>query len=298
MASFMYGFDKNWRDYEDDGMAGEPLVHLASGNFGRMKASPGDVVYAVGQRHRRMILFGRLTIDELVDRATAEARLDMELIDKSHHALTDAPESVWRFDREVPEGVVRALRSDTGAKVKFASDHAYELVAQALMPMIRLTPPSAALLDGVLALDDTRATDEVTTFGGYQGRRTSEARRAIELRAVEVTIGRLVELGYDVRDVGAVKSFDLDCMRGNEVLHVEVKGSSGSGERVVLTANEVEHARTCGGEVALAIVSGIHLSLDGEGTPRACGGTLELWHPWQIDTGELVPSEYYYRPQR
>ncbi len=104
--------------------------------------------------------------------------------------------------------------------------------------------------------------------------------------------------GWEVRDVGAVESFDLKCALGGEFLHVEVKGSAGLAERVVLTANEVEHARTWTGEVALAIVSEIQLTLDEDGTPRAFGGTLELWHPWQIDAGELVPSEFYYRPPR
>lgn len=64
-------------------------------------AEVGDVVYVVGNRDGRMILIGRLTIDHVVSRGEAEFRLRRELIDKRAHVLTDAPETIVRFDRQV-----------------------------------------------------------------------------------------------------------------------------------------------------------------------------------------------------
>lgn len=48
-------------------------------------------------------------------------------------------------------------------------------------------------------------------------------------------------MGVHDRHVG--NSFDLLATRGDERLYVEVKGTSTSGEQVILTKNEVAHAR-------------------------------------------------------
>jgi len=43
-------------------------------------------------------------------------------------------------------------------------------------------------------------------------------------------------------DHSKTKPYDLYCIRGAEVLHVEVKGTQTSGEDIILTAGEVEFA--------------------------------------------------------
>jgi hypothetical protein len=65
--------------------------------------------------------------------------------------------------------------------------------------------------------------------------------------------------GWRVADVGAVESFDLRCERDGQEVHVEVKGTTGNGERIILTPNEVAHARV--GDTELFIVIGIELAL-------------------------------------
>ena len=50
------------------------------------------------------------------------------------------------------------------------------------------------------------------------------ARRAIEAHAMDSAIGYFEADGWDVRNVGAQTYYDLDCLRGDEELHVEVKG--------------------------------------------------------------------------
>lgn len=297
MTSFMYGWDRRWQEYERDGMAGSPLVHAASDNFDRRGIEIGDVVYVVANRDGRMILVGRLTIDHLVSREEAEVRLGYEVIDKRAHVLTDAPETLVRFDREIPERVARALRSERGARVAFESETDYRLSAQALMPMIRLTSESAAALDRLLE----------HMPGGRRGGASEDVRssvtlaavnRAVELRAVDLATEHLEADGWTVRDVGLVESYDLDCERDDKSLRVEVKGTTGAGQTVALTVNEVENARSAFPDVALAIVSGIQVEVTGNAEVIADGGELAFWHPWEIDAGELQPTVFRYAPPR
>lgn len=291
---FMYGWDRGWRDYEAQGMGGEPLRHSASNNFDRLRAQVGDVVYVVANRDSRMILVGRMTIDHVVDQDEAELRLGMSLIERRAHVLSDAPDTVVRFDREVPEDVARGLRSETGARVKFVNDTEYRLAPQALMPMIRLTPDSARALDELL-----EAMPGSPTVGGGERKRaaTSAAlKSAIERRAIDVVVVQLTSEGWLVDDVGLLESYDLDCARDQQRMHVEVKGTTGGGEAVVLTANEVEHARANYPDVALAIVTRINVSLAGDGSITASGGELTMWMPWDIDDGDLEASVYRYQP--
>lgn len=295
MTYFMYGWDQRWREYESEGMAGEPLVHAASNNFERMHAAVGDTVYVAGNRDGRMILIGRMTIDHVVSRPEAEFRLKRELIDKRAHVLTDAPDSVVRFDREVPEDVVRALRAITGAAVKFETSTDYRLTAQALMPMLRLTLESAQALDALL--EDMPGGRSGSGSGDDERAVTLAAiNSAVERRAVEVATDFFIADGWKVRDVGAIQSFDLDCNRQDDALHVEVKGTTGLGEAVSLTANEVEHARQTTADLALAIVSRIHVVVNVNAKPVASDGVLRVWQPWEIDEGVLEPTVFRYRP--
>jgi hypothetical protein len=47
---------------------------------------------------------------------------------------------------------------------------------------------------------------------------------------------------YMVADVGATQPYDLHATNDAEEIHIEVKGSSGTAEKVELTRNEVDHA--------------------------------------------------------
>jgi hypothetical protein len=123
---------------------------------------------------------------------------------------------------------------------------------------------------------------------------TAAERTAIERRAVSVARAHLERSWDTVDDVGAVESYDLHCASGATELRVEVKGTTAEGLAVVLTANEVEHARSHAPHVALAVVSGIVLGRKGHESPTAAGGVLTMWSPWDISRGHLTPTEYAY----
>jgi hypothetical protein len=124
---------------------------------------------------------------------------------------------------------------------------------------------------------------------------TAEENTAIEERAVLVTREHFEnELGYKTEDVGAYESYDVRASKGQEVIKVEVKGTTTAGAQVVLTRNEVSLHRAQHPHNALAVVRNITLDRGGD-RPVASGGELVLMMPWSINEGELVPIAYDYR---
>jgi hypothetical protein len=144
---------------------------------------------------------------------------------------------------------------------------------------------------GALELLDTPAVGA----HGPAGFRTAAAERhAIEDRAMEVVKKQFTDDGWDVEDVHHRSPYDLDCHRAGEVRQVEVKGTCGSGETVILTAGEVRIADNCPGRACLALVTGIKLDIDGQSEPRATGGHLRLIDNWCIDPTALRILAYQY----
>lgn len=127
---------------------------------------------------------------------------------------------------------------------------------------------------------------------GGQGRGLSAAeRRAVELRAMDVAEAYYRQYWTDVENVSASRSYDLECRSGNRFLRVEVKGTTGAGASVIVTINEVEHARANAPHVALFVVSGIRLDRDGP-NPVASGGTSRVFEPWHVEDFELKPIAF------
>jgi hypothetical protein len=126
---------------------------------------------------------------------------------------------------------------------------------------------------------------------GYES--FSKRRKAIEDYAMRKAIEYYSRQGWTVTDVSRTRSYDLRCSRGRKVLHVEVKGTTSQGDRVLLTRNEVEHARGAYPSIALFLVARIRVS-SGE-LPRAAGGRVLRSEPWDITKGELTPLAFEYR---
>ncbi len=96
-----------------------------------------------------------------------------------------------------------------------------------------------------------------------------------------------------VKDVHGTESFDLVCQTTNSAKHVEVKGTTTAGAEVLLTPNEVEHARRYP-DVALFILADIVVKRDTDGTVSASGGRRVVFDPWVIGLGTLTPVGYRY----
>lgn len=126
---------------------------------------------------------------------------------------------------------------------------------------------------------------------GY--RITPEARRAVEQHAMQKAETYYREQGWDVdTSVATTECFDMRCIRGTAELHVEVKGTTSLGEQIVLTRNEVAHAREQYPAIALAIVKNIEIEPGEPVTVR--GGDLVIIEPWRIDDGTLACLAFSY----
>lgn len=126
--------------------------------------------------------------------------------------------------------------------------------------------------------------------GGGQGRGLSaEKRRAVELRAMAVVEDLLIADGWTVKDVALeYRGYDVHAERGSEERHVEVKGTTGLGDSVLLTKGEVRHADEHGKHAALAIVREIKLVRKGDAW-EGVGGKCRTFAPWKLATGALEP---------
>jgi hypothetical protein len=77
-------------------------------------------------------------------------------------------------------------------------------------------------------------------------------------------------------------------------LDVEVKGTTSIGERVLLTPNEVTHARTNHPGTALFILADVTVTKEAEGTPSTHGGRAVILEPWLPRDEHLQPVAYEY----
>jgi hypothetical protein len=149
---------------------------------------------------------------------------------------------------------------------------------------------------------DIEVADLVDDIDLIAGRRSGQtfssdvaARRAVERHAMDVTEAALIEDGWHVEDVSGYESFDFLCTMDKLELRVEVKGTRGAGEQVIVTRLEVEHAQDRQ-DVHLAIVSDITVTRDENGAPIASGGSLRWHRPWSIVDEDLTAVAYTWRP--
>ena len=131
--------------------------------------------------------------------------------------------------------------------------------------------------------------------GGGQGFLVSQAvRKTVEEYAVSWAIRHYRTLGWAVEDVGAIESYDLRCTRGTEELHVEVKGTTGIGESVILTRNELLHALEWHPNVDLFVVTEICVEGRESDHPIASGGIAHVCRKWRPAEEALTPVGYDY----
>lgn len=258
-----------------------------------------------GRGRRNSDYFPALTL--LLERlAAADAVLTDAFVDSS--ATGDLPVDKRRLHLPVADyplrlaGVrdIEGLRVDlcraqrpVGQRPGVRGGNNHKRVRLVLAPPGRdLDQLASALVRGADSqLDSEAATAEELFTPRCQGFVSSAARRrAIEQHAVERVTTDLTDDSWDVDDVGMYRPFDLLCTRGGEELRVEVKGTTGEGTEVILTAGEVRHAEEHSSAVALAVVSQIRVGDDFE----CHGGTLRWLRPWRPRHDALAPIAYKY----
>jgi hypothetical protein len=109
----------------------------------------------------------------------------------------------------------------------------------------------------------------------------------IEQHALKQALSHYQQLGYAVSDAGASLSYDLLATRGDETLHIEVKGSTGVARDVLLTASEIARARA-GIPTDLVVIDGIKCARGKDGTIQTSGGHCRTW-PRESWAHRVVP---------
>ena len=140
--------------------------------------------------------------------------------------------------------------------------------------------------------EDTRPIVRPLRRRGRSGRGlTASERKTVEQRAMEVTLIHLSSSWSNIKDVSATEPCDFICFSNEKKLFVEVKGTTGLGESVTITKNELALARDQFPSTALAVVSEIELHRETD-PPTASGGNLTLLSPWVIRQEDLEPLEF------
>jgi hypothetical protein len=116
---------------------------------------------------------------------------------------------------------------------------------------------------------------------------------AVETYAMNEALLYYGELG-EVTDKSRTESFDYVVEIDGEAWHIEVKGTTGDPQEVLLTPREVEHADEYP-RVALFVLSNITVTRDEHGEITASGGKPSIFHPWSLDRTRLSPIGYKYR---
>ncbi len=147
-------------------------------------------------------------------------------------------------------------------------------------------------------LPNTKKKSPSTKSSASQGRGlTHEQRKAVENWSVSRAVEYFAPM--PLKDVGSRESWDLEGIRNGAPLRIEVKGSTGGLDKIILTRNEVRHAKECrdGNAIQLALVLVEHIQLQepsGDEKWHASGGTLKVIDPWIVQEGGLSASQYEY----
>lgn len=205
---------------------------------------------------------------------------------------------------------LRTVRSDEHTADKRADNGGHVIAWQArdLRPVgvdlpgeVRMGRNGWAVLDsetvaGWLVLDPEDDTTTTRRPSGAGFLADAEARRTIEMHAVKTVLAWCERAGWqDAEHVGHDgESFDIRGTVDSVERRIEVKGTTGSGESVTVTFNEVEEARD-DKHMLLAVVHGITLDLGPGGDLLASGGTLTMHDPWLPVHDELRPISYRWR---
>ncbi len=136
--------------------------------------------------------------------------------------------------------------------------------------------------------------EQIGTLSGQAFGLTAAEKRVVEMHAVRVAINHLSILGFnEIEDVGERESFDLLASSVEKQLSVEVKGSTGPANSVILTKNEVHFQKEAYPSNGLFIVSNIEL-VRGD-IISAQGGDIEFISPWLINESDLEPISFHYK---
>ncbi len=169
-------------------------------------------------------------------------------------------------------------------------------VREAVDALVGEQPPTVLTPSGV-----EEATRQVAAAAGRprtsrtgQGFATDQrVKVAVETHAMNEALLHYSKLGK-VTDTSRTKSFDYVVEIDSISWHIEVKGTTGDPQEILLTPNEVQHAMEYP-HVALFVLDNIIVDRSDQGEISASGGNASIFHPWSLDQARLSPIGYKYQ---
>lgn len=134
-------------------------------------------------------------------------------------------------------------------------------------------------------------SDQVATSRALAYESDPARRKAVEVYAEDSAIKILEAEGYELAGRPG-KPYDLAFVRGEERLHVEVKGSSVAVDAVILTRNEVTHASEH--TTTLIVVDQIEVRLGADGEYECRNGRPRRWDAWVPAPEALTALQHAY----
>lgn len=128
-----------------------------------------------------------------------------------------------------------------------------------------------------------------------QGRQMDAVKReVVERYGMEKCRAYYERLGFALLDTSKTRPFDFEARRGDALRRIEVKGTTGTLDTVVVTSGEVQSARLDGVPTDLVVVHSIRLRECGVGTYEAFGGVMQVVRDWIPEEERLRPTQYEY----
>jgi len=260
---------KNFKELVyNERIAEDPLWHI-SRDFDNIQLGDEIFIYT-GERDTGIVGYATVARKEGHNRATWHIELKFNF-DKCKELL----------EKPVSAKIIRTWFNPRNAVMPL---HKFEAEFNALLPW------EQAEIEGKLA----ELAEDMTLSTGQGFNSSPESRRIIENHSMKSAINYYENLGYQVQDVSARRSYDLHCINGDCNLLVEVKGTQSDGQKVFLTKNEVTNTRKNKGAVSLYILHSIQINNNGDEL-EAVGGTEYIINPWDIEHGTLTPMVFEYK---
>jgi hypothetical protein len=147
-------------------------------------------------------------------------------------------------------------------------------------------PPELSAVESILSL---AAGNTIPAAQGFL--LDPIAKACIEAHAMELA-KKHYSAEWDVADHHSKHPYDLLCTRGTDALYVEVKGTTSTGAAVIVTSNEVTHARTHGPATELFVVTKIRLDRSEDGRLTASEGQPRILVDWAGAEAVIVPLAF------
>lgn len=206
-------------------------------------------------------------------------------------------EKHWKFGAKpfTKGGASKALEAVLILQFFPDKDLGKKLISWAVFGKLKAGAKSFILLDydgSETTVAGTFIPSDHLNSGGQGYSSDAEERQALEAAAMDAAEKYYKKHKYTVERKG--KPYDLHCTKAGAVLHVEVKGTKSSGDKVILTQNEVEFARSNRESMALFVLHSIKLVPGSRGL-RGEGGEHRIIFPWDVDEGVLRPTQFMYQ---